>query len=142
MTLRERYKQVIDWFSANMPEARSELDFRNPYELLVAVILSAQCTDKRVNTITPAFLKPSRTRKHCPKAVSKRFLNTFDLLLSQQQGQTSGRHGSSFMPGIQRTSAFDYGRIADLAGRRPQNSQRGIGLCFQQGSYACRHPCI
>ena len=57
MTLQERYKQVIEWFSANMPEARSELDFRNPYELLVAVILSAQCTDKRVNTITPAFFE-------------------------------------------------------------------------------------
>jgi endonuclease-3 len=57
MTLEERYKQVIDWFLANMPEARTELDFKDPYQLLVAVILSAQCTDKRVNTITPAFFK-------------------------------------------------------------------------------------
>jgi len=47
----------LDWFQANVPEAKSELDYRNPYELLVAVILSAQCTDKRVNMTTPAFFE-------------------------------------------------------------------------------------
>ena len=47
----------MDWFQANVPEAKSELDYRNPYELLVAVILSAQCTDKRVNMTTPAFFE-------------------------------------------------------------------------------------
>lgn len=53
----ERYKGVIEWFTENMPEARSELNFRNTYELLVAVILSAQCTDKRVNMVTPKFFE-------------------------------------------------------------------------------------
>lgn len=57
MTTKERYKKVIGWFQANVPEAKSELDFRNPYEMLVAVILSAQCTDKRVNMTTPALFK-------------------------------------------------------------------------------------
>ncbi len=55
MTISERYKGVLGWFAANMPEADSELNYRNPYELLVAVMLSAQCTDKRVNMVTPAL---------------------------------------------------------------------------------------
>ena len=53
MTKKGRYKAILEWFSTNMPIAESELDYRNPYELLVAVILSAQCTDKRVNIVTP-----------------------------------------------------------------------------------------
>ena len=57
MTTKERYKKVIAWFQANVPEAKSELDFRSPYEMLVAVILSAQCTDKRVNMTTPALFE-------------------------------------------------------------------------------------
>ena len=52
MTKKERYKKVIQYFQENMPIAETELDYTNPYELLVAVILSAQCTDKRVNVIT------------------------------------------------------------------------------------------
>ena len=53
MTKKERYEKVIDYFQTTQPIAETELDYRNPYELLVAVILSAQCTDKRVNVITP-----------------------------------------------------------------------------------------
>ncbi len=56
MTKKERYENVLDWFAAHMPVAESELQYKNPYELLVAVILSAQCTDKRVNMITPSLL--------------------------------------------------------------------------------------
>ncbi len=49
---RERYQQLIDYFTDNFPEPVTELNYRNPFELLVAVILSAQCTDKRVNIVT------------------------------------------------------------------------------------------
>ena len=55
MTLRQRYDGVIAWFSEHMPVAESELRYENPFQLLVAVILSAQCTDKRVNMTTPAL---------------------------------------------------------------------------------------
>jgi endonuclease III len=55
MTKKERYSLIIKWFTDNMPVAESELHYHNAYELLVAVILSAQCTDKRVNLTTPAF---------------------------------------------------------------------------------------
>jgi endonuclease-3 len=55
MTTKQRYSNIVDWFKTNMPIAETELHHTNPYELLVAVILSAQCTDKRVNLITPAL---------------------------------------------------------------------------------------
>jgi endonuclease-3 len=53
MRKKERYEQVIAWFKENRPVAEPELHFSNPFELLIAVILSAQCTDKRVNMVTP-----------------------------------------------------------------------------------------
>ena len=55
MRTRDRYEQAMAWFKANMPIAESELNFENEYQLLVAVMLSAQCTDKRVNLVTPAL---------------------------------------------------------------------------------------
>ena len=57
MTLKERYDGIIGWFSEHMPSAESELHYDSPYQLLVAVILSAQCTDKRVNMTTPALFE-------------------------------------------------------------------------------------
>ena len=57
MTVKERYRRVIDWFSEAMPVAETEIRYSNPYELLVAVILSAQCTDKRINLVTPALFE-------------------------------------------------------------------------------------
>jgi endonuclease-3 len=55
MKTEERFEKVISYFSEAMPVAETELDYTEPYELIVAVILSAQCTDKRVNLITPPF---------------------------------------------------------------------------------------
>lgn len=57
MTRKERYQGIIQWFKQNMPNAETELHYTNPYELLVAVILSAQCTDKRVNMVTPKLFE-------------------------------------------------------------------------------------
>ncbi len=57
MKTKERYEGIIAWFSEHMPVAESELHYENPYQLLVAVALSAQCTDKRVNMTTPALFK-------------------------------------------------------------------------------------
>ena len=57
MRIKERYDGIIGWFETNVPTAESELDYRNPYELVVAVSLSAQCTDKRVNLTTPALFE-------------------------------------------------------------------------------------
>ena len=53
MTRKERFAGIVDWFESNVPVAETELHYGNPYQLLVAVILSAQCTDRRVNIVTP-----------------------------------------------------------------------------------------
>ena len=55
MKRQERYRAIVEWFRANVPVAQSELHFKSPYELIVSVVLSAQCTDKRVNMVTPAL---------------------------------------------------------------------------------------
>lgn len=57
MLKKDRYKAFVDYFSVHQPKAETELHYRNPYELLVAVILSAQCTDKRINQVTPALFE-------------------------------------------------------------------------------------
>lgn len=57
MTVKERYQRVLEWFGQAMPVAETELRYDSPFHLLVAVILSAQCTDKRVNMVTPALFE-------------------------------------------------------------------------------------
>ena len=66
MTLKERYEAILGWFAENRPAAQSELHYGNPFQLLVAVVLSAQCTDKRVNQVTPALFERFPT----PEALS------------------------------------------------------------------------
>ena len=61
MTKKERYRRVIEWFQQAMPVAETEPHYENPFQLLVAVILSAQCTDKRINLVTPALFEAMPT---------------------------------------------------------------------------------
>lgn len=67
MTRKERYEGILGYFREQMPEAKTELHFDSPFQLLVAVVLSAQCTDKRVNLVTPALLEAFPT----PEAMSR-----------------------------------------------------------------------
>ena len=57
MKLKNRFEGVINYFKTNVPIAETELNYTNPFELIVAVILSAQCTDKRINQVTPKLFK-------------------------------------------------------------------------------------
>lgn len=57
MLKKERYREFVAYFSTHSPDAKTELNYSSPYELLVAVILSAQCTDKRINQVTPALFE-------------------------------------------------------------------------------------
>src|SRR6476661_8802490 len=57
MLKKERYKAFIEYFSEHQPNAETELQYTNPFELLIAVILSAQCTDKRINQVTPKLFE-------------------------------------------------------------------------------------
>ncbi len=75
MKIAERYQFVIDYFSKHAPEAETELYYENPFQLLVAVILSAQCTDKRVNMITPKIFQKFPDHESMSKA-------SFDELFS------------------------------------------------------------
>lgn len=65
---QERYAKILEWFGENMPVAQSELHYDNPFQLLVAVILSAQCTDKRVNMHTPEIFRKYPTPEIMAKA--------------------------------------------------------------------------
>lgn len=74
MTTKQRFEHILAWFEANMPVAESELHFENPFQLLVAVMLSAQCTDKRVNMVTPALFAAYPTPEAMAKATSEEVL--------------------------------------------------------------------
>ncbi len=67
MLKKERYKAFVEYFSTHSPDAKTELNYNNPFELLIAVILSAQCTDKRINQITPALF----TRYPTPESLAE-----------------------------------------------------------------------
>jgi len=75
MTVRERVAKLVKAWPKIYPDAHCELNFRNPLELLVATILSAQCTDKRVNMVTPGLFKKYRTAKDYANAPQAEFEN-------------------------------------------------------------------
>jgi len=89
MTKKQRYQFVIDYFLSHTPEAETELLYDNPYQLLVAVILSAQCTDKRVNLTTPAFFD----KYPDPEKLSKANLeDVFKLIRSISYPNNKAKH--------------------------------------------------
>lgn len=89
MTIAQRYRHVIEWFTRNMPVAETELHYSNPYELLVAVILSAQCTDKRVNLITPALFEAFPTVEAMAQASSD---DIYEYIKSVSYPNNKARH--------------------------------------------------
>lgn len=89
MTKKERYQKVIKWFQDNVPVAETELHYNNPYELLVAVILSAQCTDKRVNVITVDFFERFPTEENLAKA---EIFEVFDYIKSCSYPNNKAKH--------------------------------------------------
>jgi endonuclease-3 len=89
MTLKERYKRTIEYFLSNMPVAETELVYKDPFELIVAVILSAQCTDKRVNIITPILLKKYPDAKAMAKATPEEI---FEFIKSCSYPNNKAKH--------------------------------------------------
>jgi len=89
MSRKERYTKIIQYFSENLPEAETELVFKNPFQLLIAVVLSAQCTDKRVNLITPALFD----RFKDPKSLSEASLEeVFSYIKSISYPNNKSKH--------------------------------------------------
>jgi endonuclease-3 len=89
MNRKEKFQFVIDYFQQVLPNAETELNFENTYQLLVAVILSAQCTDKRVNMTTPAFFKKYPS---IPKLAKAEYDDVFDLIKSISFPGNKSRH--------------------------------------------------
>ena len=89
MREKDRKNFILDYFRQNVPVAESELDFRNPYQLIVAVILSAQCTDKRVNMHTPALFLRFPTPELLAQAS---FEEVYDLIKSISFPNNKARH--------------------------------------------------
>lgn len=89
MRKKDRFEKVLAWFTENMPVAETELDYTNPYELLVAVILSAQCTDKRVNQITPALFNKYPTPELMAEAT---FDDIFEYIRSCSYPNNKSKH--------------------------------------------------
>ncbi|MBI9038628.1 MAG: endonuclease III [Bacteroidales bacterium] len=89
MRTSERYKQLIEYFSKHQPEAETELVYEKPYELIVAVILSAQCTDKRVNIITPEFFEHFPNEKSLANA---EFEDVFSIIKSCSFPNNKAKH--------------------------------------------------
>lgn len=89
MTRKERFQYVIDYFEQHAPDAETELIYDNPYQLLVAVILSAQCTDKRVNMTTPAIFEQYPDIAALSKAT---FDDLFPLIRSISYPNNKTRH--------------------------------------------------
>lgn len=89
MREKDRKNFILDYFRQNVPVAESELDFRNPYQLIVAVILSAQCTDKRVNMHTPALFLRFPTPELLAQAT---FEEVYDLIKSISFPNNKAKH--------------------------------------------------
>lgn len=89
MTKKERYEHILAYFQSHMPIAETELAYQNPFELLVAVILSAQCTDKRVNLTTPAIFKKYPTPQKMAVAT---FEDLFPLIKSISYPNNKTKH--------------------------------------------------
>ena len=102
MTLKQRYDAVLGYFRDNVPIAESELHFDSPYQLLVAVILSAQCTDRRVNMTTPALFSAYPTPEALAEASEE---DVFELIRSISYPNNKARH----LVGMARRLMSDFG---------------------------------
>lgn len=89
MQKKDRFKFFLNFFTTHQPDAETELHYSNPYELLVAVILSAQCTDKRINIVTPALFKAFPTPHHL---ASSNFDELFPFIKSVSYPNNKTKH--------------------------------------------------
>lgn len=104
MRKAELYKHVIDYFEQAMPVAETELHYGSPFQLLVAVVLSAQCTDKRVNTVTPALFAAYPTPEAMSRASEEQI---FGYIHSVSYPHNKSRH----LAGLAKMLTDDFGGV-------------------------------
>ena len=102
MTRPERFRRFLDYFATHFPEPKTELAYANPYELLVAVVLSAQCTDKRVNQVMPALLAQFPTPRELGEAAAE---DIFPFIRSVSYPNNKAKH----LAGLGRLLTSDFG---------------------------------
>ena len=123
MRKEERYKGVLNWFNEHVPVAETELHYDNPYQLLIAVILSAQCTDKRVNMITPALFRDFPT----PEVMAA---STSEVIFEYIRSVSYPNNKSKHLVGMAKMLMSDFDGKRHSLGR------------LQQASNGCRHTCV
>jgi endonuclease-3 len=89
MKREERYQKILEYFQKTQPDAQTELRYENPYQLLVAVILSAQCTDERVNQVTPALFERYPTPQDLANAKAE---EVYELIKSISYPNNKAKH--------------------------------------------------
>lgn len=104
MTKKERFEKILAYFQATQPVAETELDYGNPFELLVAVILSAQCTDKRVNMVTPELFRVFPTPEKMAEAGADEL---FEYIRSISYPNAKARH----LAGMARMLVDEFGGV-------------------------------
>ena len=109
MTRRERYRHVLDSFRYEMPQVNTELDFGSTFQLLVAVILSAQCTDKRINQVTPALFARFPDAQHMAEAEPEEI---YEYISSVSYPNAKARHLAEMARKLQKD--FDGKVPADM----------------------------
>ena len=102
MRRTDRFRHFLDYFTHNFPEPKTELAYGNPYELIVAVVLSAQCTDKRVNLVMPALLAQFPTAAHLGAAAAN---DIFPFIRSVSYPNNKAKH----LAGLGRMLTEDFG---------------------------------
>ncbi len=104
MTKKERFQRFITYFSENAPNPETELHYSNPYELVIAVSLSAQCTDKRVNMVTPAIFEAYPIPELLAKA-------TFDELFPYIRSISYPNNKTKHLIGMAKMLVEDFGGV-------------------------------
>ncbi len=102
MIKKERFEKIITWFEKNVPIAETELNYKTPFELLVAVILSAQCTDKRVNMVTPKLFRDFPT----PEAMA---VTTSEVIFEYIRSVTYPNNKSKHLVAMAKKLVDDFG---------------------------------
>lgn len=138
MTTKERYDGFIRWFSQHMPVAESELQYKSPFELIVAVILSAQCTDKRVNMTTPAIFRRFPDAAAMAEGTVEEI---YDLIKSISYPNNKAKHLSAMakklMSDFNGEVPDDMELLQTLPGVGEEDGECGEGRSFSQTFYAC-----
>lgn len=133
MTIKERYRGLIEYFEKALPDAKSELHYEDPYQLLVAVILSAQCTDKRVNMVTPALFEAYPDARSMAAATDE---DIFEYIKSVSYPNQKSR----FLSGMSRKLVSDFGGevpddvelLQTLPGVGRKTANVVAAVCFNQ----------